>query len=284
MNISRLLGTLVLATASCFAHAVPMATMTFDVDFIGIAHMPSGNTLLTGPQNSKATLSFPVQTLNFGTSVSIYSKDLVVPLSWTGTQKLVSISSAIDQYFTTDLMGNYMHQGLSELGLSSNFTAGPSLNYANLLKRQSAGSDASKHYNMFDSSSEWISYDVEGDPNALFHSMIRLTGVGDIEDGDLDPFQATDIPQMLLDIAHSTRGYTLQYTIFVDRYKDIQTHEGPTRPVEITYGGTAHLTGFSIDGQDFLHTEVPEPSTFALSALGLVACLGLRLKRREHGV
>jgi energy-coupling factor transporter ATP-binding protein EcfA2 len=284
MKISRIFTALLLSTVTYIANAVPMATMTFDVDFMGMAHLPSGNVLLTGPQKSQATLSFPIQTLYFGTSESIYSKDLVVPLSWAGTEKLVSISSSIDQYFMTDLMGNYMHQGLNELGLTSTFTAGPSLNYANLLKRQSAGSDATRHYNMLDTSSEWISYDLSGDPNALFQSMIRLTGVGDIEDGGLDPFSATDIPQMLLDIAHSTRGYMLQYTIFVDRYKDIKTHEGQERPVEITYGGSAHLTGFSIDGQDLLQAEVPEPPSIALSALGFLACLGVSLRKRARRV
>jgi hypothetical protein len=66
--------------------------MHFDVDFVGMAHLPSGNVLLTGPQKSQATLSFPVQALYFGTSESSYSKDLVVPMSWTGTEKKVSIS------------------------------------------------------------------------------------------------------------------------------------------------------------------------------------------------
>jgi hypothetical protein len=83
---------------------------------------------------------------------------------------------------------------------------------------------------------------------------------------------------MLKAIAASDRnGFNVQFTQTVDVYSHGMFVD---RPFEITYGGRAQLIGFTIDGVDMLGSEVPEPSSALLLALGMAAVLASRKVRK----
>jgi hypothetical protein len=262
----------VLFSALCgIASAVPVATMTFDVEVMGMAHLPSGVYLITPPVKSTAVISFPFQLLYSGISTPPNSTDRVTVISPTTPAHMVQISSPLLEQFDISVTNSYLQQGLAELGLQTNGSPISSMNYANMLKRQRPDSS---YYTMFDANSDLTTYDLQGDNNATLMSRVAVWGVGEQQDGDLAPFDLSDLPQMLMDINDPRKGgYNVQYTVFVDRFKDIKTHEGGERPIEVTFGGSARLTSFTIDGQEMIEGTVPEPSSLALIALGFLGCL-----------
>jgi hypothetical protein len=258
------------------AQATPIATLTFDVTMQG--YVRTGNTvkMLNDPATARhttATLQMPWIAVGPYRYDNAYATDVVLQLGLPQWSAGIQISSPVllgllDSAQTREIVD----AALDSMGVTGTqpSTERPYMprDYASVVKRDVHGVPAAdRYYTMLDATIMRPSQDLLGIGEARLLNMIRVHGSDYDPAGNIDDFGLADVSEILKSFAASNRyGYNVQFTETVDTYNKGAFVD---RPFEVTYGGPARLTGFTLDGVDMLHGDVPEPSALLLLGLGV---------------
>lgn len=288
MPLKQLFVSISLGLCTSIAQATPFATLTFDVNFQGYTVLNGVRADIAGSSvHDTVVLKLPLSVRDVQSYDNSYSSNYLIDLGNGEPSAGISITSAhVGSVFTSDLTDPYVNAAISQLGFS---TREPSTilrprDYAFVDKRDIHGAPASQRYlTWLDATIMGPSENLSGPFNAQLMSMVRVEGMQYIEDGNVAPFALDDVTSMLREIAVAgTPGFQVQYTRTIDSYDPNSQFFWTGRPFEITYGGSATLSAFTVDGTDILHDHaVPEPATpfiFAAGVLTLMLCYSRRAK------